>query len=276
MSRWHHLKYQCFQRAEFLLFILLMPTSFQGLGLQLALLLVEDACNPLHTTEEAGAGQGRLWHVRAEPLKDGHPFRWHVLHLTLLPWLRGVWLCTAAQQSGGKVLCEKENWVGKSLGQELRDFLRSEIDFKGHLVQCSSLTDTQEDCDKFAITELEQGPRAPGRVNRSLHGCHNLSLKAYYLPNNSKSQFCLARGSIPWWESPQQWFGDRNVFHSVAPPSLGGASKLVVGLRQAESESVGSCRRWAGLEVGYLTSVYIPLARSYSQGYTLLPGKLRT
>lgn len=217
MSKWHHLKYQCFRRAGFLLFILLMPNGFQGLGLQSALLLVEDAYHPIHATEEAGVGggTGEVMTCQDRATQRQPSSWWHVLHLTLLPWLRGVWPCTA-------VLREKENWVGKSLGQELQDFLRSEIDFKGHLVQCLSFTDAQEDCDKFAITELEQGPTAPGRVNRSLHGCHNLSLKANYLPNNPKTQFCLARGSIPWWESSMQWFGNRSIFHSVAPPSLGG------------------------------------------------------
>lgn len=142
--------------------------------------------------------RGQEWHRGGHDMSGQSHSWWRVLHLTLLPWLRKVWLSTAAQQSGGKVLCEKKNWVGKSLRQELQDFLRSEIGFKGHWVRCLSFTDTQEDCDKFAVTELEQGPWAPGRVNRSLHGCHNLSLKANYLPNNPKSQFCLARGSIPW------------------------------------------------------------------------------
>lgn len=54
------MKYQCFQRAEFLLFILLVPSRFQGLGLQTALLLEEDAYIPIHATKEAGVGQGRL------------------------------------------------------------------------------------------------------------------------------------------------------------------------------------------------------------------------
>ena len=118
-----------------------------------------------------GGWLGLQWVREKHPRITGLSLPW----VGKIPWRR-KWQPTPVflpgKSNGWRSLAGYCPWGRKELDMTERlhftSFLRPQKDLKDHLVQCLSFSDAQEDCDKFMIWELEQGPKAPGWVNGSL------------------------------------------------------------------------------------------------------------
>lgn len=91
---------------------------------------------------------------------------------------------------------------------------------QGHLVQHSSLS--LEDCGQFTITELQQGPRAPGGRTEAFTGATIfpcvLFIEGHYLLHSPESQRLNTLGVVSCWQKHSM-----SVFGGHLPCSDSGA-----------------------------------------------------